>query len=182
MSNIIELSAFKCARSENDELEPRAMGRKHRRTARRLRFRSYNLILQSDEADLLDDVCYDMDKAQKKLNTIRRQIAADREHAAAREKLLTSGESRLSAAIVAARSHTPGPRLEQPLRSKLPRERPAETVAAAEAAANVTQLPRRPASSMLEKEFAERIAMLDESGRQYITGYIQPLFDQKGKQ
>jgi hypothetical protein len=35
---------------------------------------------------------------------------------------------------------------------------------------------------MLEKEFAEKIAMLDESGRQYITGYIQALFDQKGKQ
>ena len=48
MSNIIELSAFKCARSsENDEpLEPRAMGRKHRRTARRLRVSQ----LQSDLA------------------------------------------------------------------------------------------------------------------------------------
>jgi hypothetical protein len=66
-------------------------------------FRSYALIVESDEADLMRDVCFDMHKAQVKLKAIRRQIAADREHAAAREKLLTSAENRLSAAIVAAR-------------------------------------------------------------------------------
>jgi hypothetical protein len=67
-------------------------------------FRSYTLIVQSDEADLMRDVCFDIDKAQTKLKAIRRQIAADREHAAARKKLLTSAENRLSAAIAAARS------------------------------------------------------------------------------
>jgi hypothetical protein len=30
-------------------------------------FRSYNLILQSDEPDLMRDVCFDIDKAQTKL-------------------------------------------------------------------------------------------------------------------
>ena len=107
MSNIIELSAFKGVRSprrvlasENVEpFEPRVTGR---RQARRMVFRSYNLIVQSDQADLMRNVCFDMHKAQVKLTAIRRQIAADREHAAAREKLLTLAESRLSAAIAAA--------------------------------------------------------------------------------
>ena len=53
------------------------------------------------------DVCFDMHKAQVKLTAIRRQIAADREHAAAREKLLTSAEHRLSATIAAARPLEP---------------------------------------------------------------------------
>ena len=53
------------------------------------------------------DVCFDMHKAQVKLTAIGRQIAADREHAAAREKLLTSAEHRLSAAIAAARPLEP---------------------------------------------------------------------------
>ena len=105
------LSAFKGAlspkASENDELlEPRVIGRRYRRSGRSKHtfvFRSYALIVESDEADLMRDVCFDMHKAQVKLKAIRRQIAADREHAAAREKLLTSAENRLSAAIVAAR-------------------------------------------------------------------------------
>jgi hypothetical protein len=127
MSNIIELSAFQGARSpkrdlhsENDELvDARLIGRR-RGAARRMVFRSYNLIVQSDEADLLRDVCFDTDKAQTKLKFIRRQIAADREHAAAREKLLTSAEDKLSAAIVAAQSLTrpPAPLLEPPRRTK----------------------------------------------------------------
>jgi hypothetical protein len=91
--------------AEPIEIEPRVKGR---RQARRMVFRSYALIVQSAEADLMRDVCFDLHKAQVKLKAIRRQIAADREHAAAREKLLTSAESRLSAAIVAARPLTAG--------------------------------------------------------------------------
>jgi hypothetical protein len=109
MNNVIELSAFQGARSPNRVLapenvapfEPRVKGR---RAARRMVFRSYTLIVQSDEADLMRDVCFDMHKARVKLNAIRRQLQLDREHAAAREKLLTSAENRLSAVIAAARS------------------------------------------------------------------------------
>jgi hypothetical protein len=70
-------------------------------------FRSYTLIVQSDEADLMRDVCFDIDKAQTKLKAIRRQLQRDREHAAMREELLPSAENRLSAAIVAAQSLEP---------------------------------------------------------------------------
>ena len=37
-------------------------------------FRSRELILESDEADLIRDVCLDIDKAQKKLKTIRDRL------------------------------------------------------------------------------------------------------------
>jgi hypothetical protein len=112
MSNIIELSALRAARtskrvlpSENGApFQPRV---KVRRRARRMVFRSYTLIVQSNEADPMRDVCFDIGKAQTKLKGIRRQLQRDREHAAAREKLLASAEDRLSAAIAAARSLEP---------------------------------------------------------------------------
>lgn len=83
-------------------------------------FRSYDLIVASSEADLVRDVGLDFDKAQSKLNAIQRQIQRDREHAAARAKMLTEAENKLSAAIVAAGSPTRAPAsiLEPPRRTK----------------------------------------------------------------
>lgn len=62
-------------------------------------FRSYDLIVASSEADLIRDVRCDTHKAATKLNSIRQQIQRDREHAAARENLLTMAEAKLTAAI-----------------------------------------------------------------------------------
>jgi DNA-binding transcriptional MerR regulator len=116
MSNIIELSAFTGARSakrvlpsENDTLiEPRVKGRQRGgHNMHTFVFRSYNLIVKSDEADLVRDVCFDVEKAQSKLKAIRRQLEHDRKHAAARAELLTSCETKLSAAIDAALTRTP---------------------------------------------------------------------------
>jgi hypothetical protein len=112
MNYNIELSAFQGSRSPkrvlaSENVEPFEPRVKVRRQARRMVFRSYTLIVQSDEADLMRDVRFDMRKAQVKLKAIQRQIAADREHAAAREKLLASAENRLSAVIAAARSREP---------------------------------------------------------------------------
>jgi len=70
-------------------------------------FRSYTLIVQFGRGGPDARCCFDTHKAQIKLKAIRQQIAVDREHAAAREKLLTSAENRLSAAIVAARPRAP---------------------------------------------------------------------------
>jgi hypothetical protein len=121
MSNIIELSAFKGARSsENDAtFGYRATGRPYRRSERNMHtfvFRSYDQIVKSAEADLVRDVCFDIEKAQSKLKAIRRQMEQDRKHAAARAKLLTSCETKLSAAIDTAltRTPTPLPEVEQP--------------------------------------------------------------------
>ncbi|SIO56298.1 hypothetical protein SAMN05443247_08247 [Bradyrhizobium erythrophlei] len=115
MSNVIELSALRAARIPKSVLpseklapfEPRVTGRRRNgRSMHTFVFRSYNLIVQSDESDLMRDVCFDIDKAQTKLTAIRRQLESDSEHAAARAKLLTSAENKLSAAIVGARSLT----------------------------------------------------------------------------
>ncbi|MCA1414480.1 hypothetical protein I6F30_25490 [Bradyrhizobium sp. NBAIM20] len=67
-------------------------------------FRSYDLILASDEAELVRDVRCDAAKAASKLKSIREQIQRDREHAAAREDLLTKAEARLAAALAVVSS------------------------------------------------------------------------------
>ncbi|KRR09558.1 hypothetical protein CQ12_13810 [Bradyrhizobium jicamae] len=129
MSNVIELSAFKGARppksvldSESDApIEPRRIGRIGRRQDghRKFVFRSYNLIAESDDADLVRDVRLDTGKAQTKLKKIREQIVIDRDKAAARADMMTKAEAKLSAAIEAAERHGPeqppaqGDRVEQ---------------------------------------------------------------------
>jgi hypothetical protein len=65
-------------------------------------FRSRDLILQSDEADLVRNVCFDIDKAQTKLKAIRRRLQGLQEYTAAELQLLTAADTKLIAAIVAA--------------------------------------------------------------------------------
>jgi len=67
----------------------------------RLLFRSRDLILKSDEADLVRDVCLDLDKAEKKLKAMRRRLQGVQEQAAAQVQLLTAADTKLTAAIVA---------------------------------------------------------------------------------
>jgi Mg2+ and Co2+ transporter CorA len=67
-----------------------------------LLFRSRDLILKSDEADLVRDVCFDIDKAQTKLKAIRRRLQGLQEYTAAQVQLLTAADTKLTAAIVAA--------------------------------------------------------------------------------
>jgi hypothetical protein len=71
-------------------------------------FRSYHLILESDEADLVRDVSLDIDKAQTKLKAIRRRLKGVLEQAAAQGAMLTAAETKLTAAIVAALLSTRG--------------------------------------------------------------------------
>jgi hypothetical protein len=65
-------------------------------------FRSYDLIVESDEADLVRDVSLDIDKAETKLKAIRRRLKGVQEQAAAKVQLLTAADAKLTAAIVAA--------------------------------------------------------------------------------
>jgi hypothetical protein len=46
--------------------------------------------------------------------------------------------------------------------------------------ATVTQ-PPRPPGSMLDQEFRAKLEKLDESGREFIKGYMQALLDQRGR-
>src|SRR5712692_8601534 len=67
-------------------------------------FRSYDLIVKSDEADLIRDVCLDIHKAEVKLKKVRQRLQGIREQSAAQIGLLSAAESKLAAAIVAATS------------------------------------------------------------------------------
>jgi hypothetical protein len=75
-----------------------------------LLFRSGNSILEADEADLIRDVCFDIDKAQTKLKAIRRRLQGLQEYTAARVQLLSAEDTKLTAAIVAALLSTQGQR------------------------------------------------------------------------
>src|SRR3981189_2023051 len=65
-------------------------------------FRSRELILESDEADLVQDVCLNIDRAQTKLRQLRERLQGVQEHAAAEVQSLTAPETKLAAAIVVA--------------------------------------------------------------------------------
>jgi hypothetical protein len=67
-----------------------------------LLFRSSRLIVESDEADLVRDVCFGIDRAQTKLKAIQRRLKGVQEQAAAQVQLLAAAETKLNAAIVAA--------------------------------------------------------------------------------
>jgi hypothetical protein len=65
-------------------------------------FRSYELIVESDEADLIKDVSLNIDRARTKLRLIQERLKGVQEQAAAQIEMLTAADTKLSAAIVAA--------------------------------------------------------------------------------
>ncbi len=67
-------------------------------------FRRYDLIIESDGADLVRDVSLDLHKAQVKLRKIQERLQGVQEQAAAQVQLLKVTETKLSAAIEAALS------------------------------------------------------------------------------
>ena len=65
-------------------------------------FRSREALLEADEAELIRDVCCDINKAQTKLKKIRERIESLQEYAVNELQLLTAADTKLSSAIVAA--------------------------------------------------------------------------------
>ena len=65
-------------------------------------FRSRKAVLEADEAELIRDVCSDIDEAQKKLEKLRARIESFQELADAELQALNTAETKLTAAIVAA--------------------------------------------------------------------------------
>jgi hypothetical protein len=103
MSNVVTFPGSSTNRAAKRRLAPAA-----RKTMQTFVFRSYDLIVESDEADLVRDVCFDIDKAQTKLKAIRRRMKGVQEQAAAQVQLLTAADTKLAAAIVAALLSTRG--------------------------------------------------------------------------
>jgi hypothetical protein len=95
-------------RADDEDLAPRRQNRSHGPNLQTLLFRSSHLIVKSDEADLVRDVCFAVDRAQTKLKRIQQRLKAVQEQAAAQVQLLTAAETKLTAAIVAALLSTRG--------------------------------------------------------------------------
>jgi hypothetical protein len=68
----------------------------------KLVFRSYEHIVESNEADLIQDVCFDIDRAESKLRRVKQRLKNVLVESAAEVKLLSTAETKLTAAIVAA--------------------------------------------------------------------------------
>jgi hypothetical protein len=96
-------SASKPGRHAFEDDEPQRKVR-HRNdgTMHTLLFRSRELILESDEADLVRDVRLNVDRAQTKLRQLRERLQGVREWAAQQAEELTAAETKLASAIVAA--------------------------------------------------------------------------------
>jgi hypothetical protein len=68
----------------------------------KLVFRSYEHIVEADDAELLSDVCFDMDRAESKLRRVKQRLKNVKEEAAAQIELLTAADAKLGAAIIVA--------------------------------------------------------------------------------
>jgi Mg2+ and Co2+ transporter CorA len=95
-------------KAEREELRAERAARRKSASMHTFCFRSYDMIVESDEADLVRDVSLDVHKAQVKLRKIRERLQSVQEQAAAQVKLLTAADNKLSAAIEAALSSTRG--------------------------------------------------------------------------
>jgi hypothetical protein len=111
MSEIITFPGHSTKRGKRASTKPDyAERRKNRKSMRKLLFRSYDVIIESDEAELISDVGLEMHKAEVKLRKLRQALQATREYSAARIEMLTEAEIKLSAALVAALLSTQGQR------------------------------------------------------------------------
>ena len=81
---------------------PTARQARQAKNMHNLLFRSRKAILEADEALLFEDVCYDLNKAARKLEAARLQLKKVQEHAAAEVQELTAVTAKLGAAVVAA--------------------------------------------------------------------------------
>jgi hypothetical protein len=111
--NVVAFSRIEPRRRQDTDDDPpprRYSKRRHKRplftksgaNIRTLCFRSYHLIVEAEEAELLRDVCLDTHKAEVKLRKVKERLQGERERSAALIELLTTAETKLSAAIVAA--------------------------------------------------------------------------------
>jgi hypothetical protein len=110
MENIID---FKAAGRSRKLSRPRPykykyLGGDGNPNMRTLAFRSYEHIVEADEAELVRDVCFDMDRAQSKLRRVKARLKNVLIESAAQVELLTTAETKLTAAIVAALLSTRG--------------------------------------------------------------------------
>jgi hypothetical protein len=146
----VSASRPKSTAQENQRL--RSDRRHDRANMQTFLFRSYDLIVKSDEADLIRDVCLDMHKAEVKLKKVRQRLQGIREQSAAQIRLLSAAETKLAAAIVAAKD-------EAPAESIPPRRK--------------NSLAAGPAVSEPYNDLLTAFGKLDSAGRRAIVSYLK---------
>jgi hypothetical protein len=135
-----------------DTTESQRLRRHDRANMQTFLFRSYDLIVKSDEADLIRDVCLDMHKAEVKLKKVRQRLQGIREQSAAQIRLLSAAETKLAAAIVAAKDEAPAESI--PPRCK-------------------NSLVAAPAISEPYNDLLTAFGKLDRAGRRAIVQYLK---------
>jgi hypothetical protein len=108
MSTVIEFPGLSPKRASQRNRKLRRARTQNGKNMQTLLFRSSRLIVESDEADLVRDVCFAIDRAETKLKRIRQRLKDVQEQAAAQVQLLSTAETKLTAAIVAALLSTRG--------------------------------------------------------------------------
>ena len=101
-SNVVRFPHGRKKRSSSSEERAAKGDLRNGPNLQRLLFRSSRLIAESDEAALVRDVGLAIDRAQTKLGRIKLRLKGVQERAAAQVQLLTTAETKLTAAIVAA--------------------------------------------------------------------------------
>jgi hypothetical protein len=89
-------------------MERRGREEPERKNMHSLVFRSRAVILEVDDATLLRDVCFDFEKAERKLDKIRRHLKSFKARASKEIETLTAVEAKLGAAVDAARLELEG--------------------------------------------------------------------------
>jgi hypothetical protein len=109
--NVIKLFSGKEPSTGSSEKDWSMFRPRDKRSRRNLRFLGKDLILESDDGDLIHDVSCNIDRAQVKLRLISKRLAGLKQQSAVEIEKLTAAEIKLRAAIVAVLEKKVAPRL-----------------------------------------------------------------------
>ena len=107
--NVIKLFSGKEPSTRSSEEYWNTFRPREKGSRRNLRFLGKDLILESDDADLIHDVSCNIDRAQVKLRLISKRLAGLKQQSAVEIEKLTAAEIKLRAAIVAAQETKANP-------------------------------------------------------------------------
>jgi hypothetical protein len=107
--NVIKLFSGKESSTRSSEEDWSTFRPRNKGSRRNLRFLGKDLILESDDADLIHDVSCNIDRAQVKLRLISKRLAGLKQQSAVEIEKLTAAEIKLRAAIVAAQEKKANP-------------------------------------------------------------------------
>lgn len=112
--NVIKLFSGKEQATISSEEDCSTFRSRKKRSRQNLRFLGKDLILETDDVDLIHDVCCNIDRAQVKLRLISKRLAGLKQQSAVEIEKLTAAEIKLRAAIAAAQEKKAKPPARKP--------------------------------------------------------------------